>query len=1612
MMRVAFIPLLAASAVLAGVTIPVGPVGTRPPLPLGSPHPPPNYMKNNINNREGTAPDKGVLTGPVLGPLNASILQAIHGGHHEDSSQAQKRQNTNCDSWICQLASKGGMPLAPSGYQFYRNVQDFGAKGDGVTDDTAAINRAASSYSASELNQLRCGADCGSTTTLGALVYFPAGTYIISTPIIQYYYTQFVGNPNDKPVIKSTFNFTGIAMFDSDFYIPGGNGNEWYINQSNFYRQIRNFKFDMTQQNRTNYDNDQEYVPTGIHWQVGQATSITNCDFVMAVSTGPSLGDRATGVGIMMENGSGGFASDLTFTGGNVGFLAGSQQFTARNLQFTSCLTAIKSLWNWGIVWKNIYVLSCYIAIDATEYSTTTSQGTGSISVIDSHFNGVPTAITLAALGSQQPNIVLDNVLVEASAAIVLVSGGATLLEGSTEDSLYLSSWASGYQYGPDGGGGKTSGYIVPAPNKPESLLNPSGQYLVQSKPQYESSSADSFVVATDNGVSNDGTGNQTAAINDLLSGHVGSTIFFPAGVYLVGGTVKVPVGSIIVGSGWSQIMGTGSYFGDADNPQIMVQVGQKGDSGIIQISDMLFTVKGATAGCILMEWNVHESTQGSAAMWDSHFRVGGAAGSDLQLADCPVGSFNENCMAASLLMHITSEASGYFENCWWWVSDHDLDNPLNADASESPEGIPLNVKTQISVYAGRGVLIESKGPVWMIGTASEHAQLYQYQLLGASNIYMGHIQTESPYYQPNPPSTEPYKAGLGDPTFADCFNDQCRHAWALRIINSTDVFIYTLGFYAFFEDNQLGCTSTESCQLGLIDTSFSQGLWLYNIFTKGNVQIISPEGEGMIPVYFNDTTSDGYTSEIAAWLVLSLGGGDLGGTGSNGSSGGIVYIDPSIWPPLGSPGGGSVGGNGGGSNSASNITVACNPPCTYVFPPIILGIETIIIFPASTTSLEVGCFISDSYTGGDGKITATSEYVSVTVTTVLSIPAVTTTVLSVSNIPIVSGITSSLLIIETSVRAPDFTITDDAAALSSAGYQCISSPPNTRNITPKPWPWHTYPVPNTTISSTKTTPFVTITHTTGGQGPTCSGGCGSSCTAHCSFPCSEGCNTDGADCTVATCTRGGDCAGPTCTRAGDCSGDHCTRGGDCTGPRCEEGGDCSGPSCHRGGSCYGLHCNHGGGCSGPLCDHGGGCGPLGLGCPPGGCSGPHCHTPGDDDDDNDGQDDDFTDSNDPNSNKPNNEECTTSTFSSCRTLTIIGATTTTTCSNVVGCDTTGTDIASTITPAPAVTAGILEVWATADTDDFNFDVSAGSSIIDWLINIGDFSGITTSSPLPPLNSTSCPRPWSTTTVCNGSGGQSVCVGSSVCPPPSPIPTATSSDVTCSTAGQICLGTTTYTVCQDPLRTFPAPAVATAASTTTTSLRPRGDVAPPSTVSGAYQGLITGAPIPPSGFELSNSNSRNGDHGEDGDSLSSINDKRRYELLVAPRQDGCSSFSACALCATPTNYPCLDLSITGTGDFFYNIWEGHVIEDGVMVCQADFDCDDCQGLSDWVDCGGGSRWKFTDNELWYYSGKYQANYSYILPNTGTDVYGCGLVVPVFSCTRQFFSETEGPCQTA
>jgi glucan 1,3-beta-glucosidase len=100
---------------------------------------------------------------------------------------------------------------------------DFYA-GDGVTDDTAAINRAISDGN-------RCGPFvCQSSTVTPAIVYFPAGTYIIGNPIIMYYYTQIIGNANSRPVLKANPNLSALALIDASPY--GNNGQPGWTSTS------------------------------------------------------------------------------------------------------------------------------------------------------------------------------------------------------------------------------------------------------------------------------------------------------------------------------------------------------------------------------------------------------------------------------------------------------------------------------------------------------------------------------------------------------------------------------------------------------------------------------------------------------------------------------------------------------------------------------------------------------------------------------------------------------------------------------------------------------------------------------------------------------------------------------------------------------------------------------------------------------------------------------------------------------------------------------------------------------------------------------------------------------------------------------------------------------------------------------------------------------------------------------------------------------------------------------------------------------------------------------------------------------------------------------------
>lgn len=856
-----------------------------------------------------------------------------------------KRQSSGY--WM-ETIQRQGQPAFNSdkSYKIFRNVKDYGAVGDGQADDTAAINKAIEEGN-------RCGQNtCDSSTTTPAIVYFPAGTYKVSSSIIMYYYTQMIGDAFNPPRIQGSadFNFSGnLALLDADPYVPNGDGITWYTNQNNFYRQIRNLVIDMTQMPEAGPDGQEV---NGVHWQVAQACSMQNVVFDMKPAS-PSSKQR----GIMMENGSGMFMADIVFRGGNVGAFLGSQQFATRNFTFDGCNTAVVVHWNWLWTFKSLNIQNCQVGVNisttnsanetvgsaiimdsvisntqigiSTSYGANTAPETGSTFLIHNvDFPGTNVAVSDSRTGNtvlqgnhkvdawgqgnaympsnpagrvkRAPQDASDSVIRSAEftkgtcahpppvvvtvtqtvAPVAATSGtsesGASPLTsppgpvmsspgppvpGTNASTTHFSVPPSSptnvnSTFASNGPFTCTASAIIPTKSKvlqqalnaapiASSLLKADGSVFERSKPQYIDTSVSNFVSIRTFGAKGDGVTDDTDAIQTAMDSiSQDKILYFDHGAYIITKTVKVPANIRITGEIWPLIMISGSFFQDQSNPQPGFRIGSPGDVGNVEISDLMFETKGPAPGAIMMQWNVQEASQGSVGMWDTHFRVGGSAGTELQLEQCGATLSNEfkpECAASFMMMHITQTASAYFENTWFWVADHDLDRPY-ADNKFQPN--------QTSIFNGRGVLIESKGPVWLWGTSSEHSQLYNYQIANAKNVFMASIQTETAYMQSAPNALNGGFApnpAFSDPDFSDCTTDSCKKTWGLRILGSEDIFMYGGGLYSFFDDYTQTCLETEDCQENMIDIQCSTGVYLYGFVTKASTNQLVVNGQPAI---------------------------------------------------------------------------------------------------------------------------------------------------------------------------------------------------------------------------------------------------------------------------------------------------------------------------------------------------------------------------------------------------------------------------------------------------------------------------------------------------------------------------------------------------------------------------------------------------------------------------------------------------------------------------------------------------------------------------------------------------------------------------------------------
>jgi len=468
-------------------------------------------------------------------------------------------------------------------------VTKYGAKGDGVTDDTSAI-----------LNALTYNRSPNFSIKDPLLVYFPPGTYLISQTLPLWFYTHMVGNYKCPPTLflkNGTFPNKGMNwVLSGDTSYDGDHDGE-------FYRSVSFLNIVIGAGNAGG---------CGIHWAESQATWIRNVTI--------DLGEDGN-IGIFDENGSGGFASDLTILGGQTGLSVGNQQWTWLNVKIDgSKVACINHIWNWVSTWQGLELRNCPVGMSFT------GDAVGSTLILDA------TAINVSTLLKTTPS---THVLLERLTLTnveTVVSGGATPFPGGGGSTLTVPAWGQGPWY--------KDGILQPSTSGPLPLTRPNSPLERRPRPTFDAQGS-TIVNVYSKGAKGDGVTDDTAAIQSALAAP-GGVVFLPCGTYLISDTLNIQSGGAIIGELNSILLANAAspVFSDAENPAPLLR--SPPAPATASIVDVMFSTSGDAPGCILLNWL---SSSSAGGLWDVEWRMYHGA-SDLLIVEGPGSGvyFEEGC--------------------------------------------------------------------------------------------------------------------------------------------------------------------------------------------------------------------------------------------------------------------------------------------------------------------------------------------------------------------------------------------------------------------------------------------------------------------------------------------------------------------------------------------------------------------------------------------------------------------------------------------------------------------------------------------------------------------------------------------------------------------------------------------------------------------------------------------------------------------------------------------------------------------------------------------------------------------------------------------------------
>eukprot|EP00041_Stephanoeca_diplocostata_P020732 m.469749 g.469749 ORF g.469749 m.469749 type:complete len:760 (+) comp21649_c0_seq79:646-2925(+) len=511
----------------------------------------------------------------------------------------------------------------------FRNVRSFGAVGDGITDDTAAI-QAALDYKRGNVGAKR-----------PALIYLPPGTYNVNDTLVCWFHTHMVGSSLCNSTIRlrksspgfsvpaphSSFGYytKPVVVFQSGFNIPTDT-HAWWADHSNpvtawwchntsksdmpcgdgfnmnFFSHIRNIRIEVQEGNPG---------ASGLMWNVAQQTSIRNVtiDLTRSGAVGLDVSGDASDVlayhenNVRQDRGGGGTIEDVDIVGGVWGMRASGSQWTLRGLRIRqSSAVGVVLLGDvWSFTFIDLRVSNTPLAV--------TIQHCQAVLFVDCAFSNISGPFAVAVNAHSQ--LYLERVALESS------TGG--------NQSAYLVN--TGVKALPPNQAYYTGRAFHQASTLPINGFVPAASWqetptmLLRGRRTFDDVTPDTFVnVLEGPGCKGNWVADDTACLQHAIDS--AQTVFLPYGFYRVSRPIFLRNGTRLVGECLSRIVLTDNATGysNVDDPRPVIVANEGTD---VVITDVRITSGAFNPGAVLLWWNVSGAASG---LWDVHLSCGSGA--------------------------------------------------------------------------------------------------------------------------------------------------------------------------------------------------------------------------------------------------------------------------------------------------------------------------------------------------------------------------------------------------------------------------------------------------------------------------------------------------------------------------------------------------------------------------------------------------------------------------------------------------------------------------------------------------------------------------------------------------------------------------------------------------------------------------------------------------------------------------------------------------------------------------------------------------------------------------------------------------------------------------